>query len=192
MKVTGIVLAAGESRRMGQQKLLMKFAGKPLITHVVDAVQASVVDEVLVVTGGHHDEVKATLGGSVRYVRNPDPSRGMRSSVRCGLEAVQADTIAVAIFLGDQPRIEPPIINAVLDAFCASKKTIAVPEIAERRGHPLVFDLVHRDEVLAAFDDTGLRGLPRSHPKAVLTVSVDSAGVLEDVDTPEDFRELEG
>jgi len=189
MKVTAIVLAAGESRRMGRQKLLLELDGKPLIRHVTDSVSASVVDDLIVVTGGHHEEVMAAVGDGARFVRNPDPARGMLSSVRCGLEAA-TDTDAIALFLGDQPRIEPSIINSVLSAFAISEKTIAVPETNGKRGHPLVFAASHREEILTAFDETGLRGLLQAHPAEVLTVPVNSPAVLEDVDTPEDFEKL--
>ena len=189
MKVTAIVLAAGESRRMGRQKLLLELDGKPLIRHVVDAVSASAVDEIIVVTGGHHDEVVAALGDGVEFARNPDPSRGMLSSVRCGLEAV-IETDAIAMFLGDQPRIEPKVIDAVLTAFAASEQSIAVPTMNGKRGHPLVFAAAYRDEILNSFDEVGLRGLLLAHPDELCEVPVESPAVLEDVDTPEDFEKL--
>ena len=190
MKVTAIVLAAGESRRMGRQKLLMELDGKPLIRHVVDAVAASRVDEIIVVTGGHHDEVMAAVGDAAKFVRNPEPTRGMLSSVRCGLEVADAGTEAVAIFLGDQPRLRPAVIDAVLTAFTESSQSIAVPVMNGKRGHPLVFAARYRDEILSLFDEAGLRGLLAAHPDEVLTVPVDSAAVLEDVDTLEDFQKL--
>jgi molybdenum cofactor cytidylyltransferase len=166
--------------------------GKPLIRHVFDAVAASRVDEVIVVTGGHHDEVAASVGDGVKFVRNPDPTRGMLSSVRCGLEAIDADTNAIAIFLGDQPRLQSAVIDAVLTAFAQSSRSIAVPVMNGKRGHPLVFAAAYRDEILNSFDEVGLRGLLLANPDEVCEVPVESPAVLEDVDTPEDFEKLAG
>jgi molybdenum cofactor cytidylyltransferase len=114
----------------------------------------------------------------------------MLSSVRCGLEVIGADTKAIAIFLGDQPRLRPAVIDAVLTAFEESGQSIAVPVMDGKRGHPLVFGATYRDEILNSFDDMGLRGLLAAHPDEVLTVAVDAPEVLEDVDTLEDFQKL--
>jgi len=191
-KVTAIVLAAGESRRMGRQKLLLEFEGATLIGRVVGAVVRSCVDEVVVVTGEHHNEVVKTVGeqDGLTFIRNPAPSRGMLSSVQCGLNAISPDTLSVAVFLGDQPRLNPDTIDFVVAAFQKSRKTIAVPVFEGKRGHPLVFDASHRDEVLTKFNEVGLRGLLHAHPENVHKVEVASETILEDVDTPEDYRRL--
>ncbi len=189
-KVTAIILAAGQSRRMGRQKLLLDFNGKLLIQRVVETVAESCVDKIIVVTGGHHDEVLEAVGDGVKFTHNPDPSRGMLSSVRCGLVAIDSDTQIIAVFLGDQPRLSPNIINTVIATFLKSPRLIAVPVLDGKRGHPLVFDGRYRDEVLSMFDKVGLRGLLAAHPEEVCEVEVDSKTILEDVDTEEDFQKL--
>lgn len=191
-RVAAIVLAAGASRRMGEgrQKLLMPLDGRPLIAHVVTAACRSRVGEVLVVTGAHHDAIAAIFEDTakVRLVRNPDPSRGMLSSVRCGLEALSNSTNGIAVLLGDQPGIDANVIDAVLNAWQAAEASIALPVCEGRRGHPLVFDLRHRSEVMTRFDTIGLRGLLAAHPDAVLEVPVQASAVLEDIDTPQDYE----
>lgn len=166
-----------------------------MIEHVVEAACQSRVDEVIVVTGIHHDPIAATIE---RYpeatcVRNPEPSRGMLGSVRVGLKAVNDSTKVIVVLLGDQPGIDAPMIDAVLRAWEASEASIALPAVGGRRGHPLVFDRCHRHEVLTRFDDVGLRGLLAAHPDAVLEVPLQAPEVLEDIDTPEDYaRQGEG
>jgi molybdenum cofactor cytidylyltransferase len=176
----------------GRQKLLMGFGGRTVIECVVAAASQSCVDEVVVVTGSHHDRIAELLigGNKVVLTRNPDPSRGMLSSVRCGLEAVDSRAIGIAVLQGDQPGIDSEMIDAVIDAWRRSTETIAVPKFGERRGHPLVFDACYAGEVKTEFDDVGLRGLLAAHADDLLELPVSSNAILEDIDTPEDYERL--
>lgn len=192
-RVDAIVLAAGASRRMGEgrQKLLMEVDGQPMIRHAVGAAVRSTVGEVIVVTGEHHDQLLETLGdfATVRFTRNANPADGMLSSVRLGLEALDPMANGAAVLLGDQPGIDSGMIDSVIEGWRRSPLSIAVPIYRERRGHPLVFDVRHRDAVLNQYDDVGLRGLLLAHAGEVLEVPLESKEVLEDIDTPEDYEQ---
>jgi molybdenum cofactor cytidylyltransferase len=187
--ICAIVLAAGLSRRMGVQKLLLPFGGSTLVAHIVDRVLESVVEGVYVVVGRHREGIAAALGDRpVSLVANPQADCEMLQSVRCGLRALPGDCEAVLLALGDQPGISSSLIDRMIGAFRASGPGIVVPSHDGRRGHPLLFAARFRDEVLTSYDDTGLRGLLQAHPEDVCELAVAAPEVLLDVDGPDDYR----
>ncbi|MFH1716223.1 MAG: nucleotidyltransferase family protein [Planctomycetota bacterium] len=191
--ICAVVLAAGLSRRMGVQKLLLPFGGKTVVAHIVDQLLASCVDEVHVVVGHQGRQVSAELSGrKVTIIENPDYESGMLSSARCGLAHLPQQCSAILVALGDQPSITSQLIDKMLLTFKAAEKRILVPLYNGRRGHPLLFSQIYRDEILANYDDVGLRGLLHAHPEDVFELAVSSSAVLSDMDCPEDYRrELE-
>jgi len=189
--ICAVVLAAGRSQRMGTQKLLLPVGGQPLIARIIDQVLASSVDCVLVVTGADTDRIAAALAGrSVTFVVNHDPQGEMLTSVRCGLAALPPQCTAALIVLGDQPGVTAEVLERLLQAFPAAGRGIVVPTAQGRRGHPLLVALHYRDELLTQYDAVGLRGLLQAHPEDVLEVEVGAPGILEDLDTPQDFQRL--
>ena len=184
-----IVLAAGESRRMGSQKMLLPYGSTTVIAHIADQLLESAVHEIIVIVGHEGDRVAAELSGrAVSVVSNPDYTTGMLSSVRCGLRALPAACRTVLVALGDQPGITSALVNALVSAYEKSEKAILVPLYQGRRGHPLLFAKSYRDEIQTHYDDVGLRGLLRAYPDEVLEEKVDTAAVLSDMDYPEDYR----
>ena len=187
--ICAIVLAAGESRRMGVQKLLLPFGSTTVIGHIVDQLMHSVVDQVLVVTGHEPNRIAEELGDrSVSIVTNPDYKTGMLSSVRCGLQVLPQQCEAVMVALGDQPAITAKLVDQIVLAFARTEKGILVPVHLDRRGHPLLFAEHYRVEILTSFDDLGLRGLLRAHPNDVFELNMQTQAVLSDMDLPEDYR----
>ncbi|MBL7188663.1 MAG: molybdenum cofactor cytidylyltransferase [Phycisphaerae bacterium] len=190
--ICAVVLAAGLSRRMGAQKLLLPFGGKTVVAHIVDQIIGSAVDKVHVVVGHEGRRVSWELSDRpVSVVTNPDYKSGMLSSVRCGLTALSPECRAVLVALGDQPSVTSELIDRMVQSFAATQKQILVPLYDGRRGHPVLFSANYRDEILTQYDDMGLRGLLRAHPEEVFELSVSSSAVLSDMDCPEDYqREL--
>ena len=187
--ICAVVLAAGLSRRMGVQKLLLPFGGKTVIGHIVDQLLASAVDEVHVVVGHQARRVRRELSDRhVSIVNNPDYESGMLSSVRCGLRALPQQCRAVLVALGDQPSITSALIDQMLQSFATTEKRILVPFYNGRRGHPVLFSESYRGEILTHYDDVGLRGLLHAHPDEVLELAVSTSEVLSDMDCPEDYR----
>jgi molybdenum cofactor cytidylyltransferase len=188
-----IVLAAGESRRMGTQKLLLPFGSTNVIAYVVDQLIRSGGDKTLVVVRHEADKVvKALSGQAVTIVENLDYVSGMLSSARCGLRALppqgQAGLDGVLVALGDQPAITTELVDYLIQAFIGNSKGIVVPVFGGRRGHPLLFAAHYRDEILTHYGDVGLRGLLHAHTDDVLELTAPTAAVLSDMDYPEDYR----
>ena len=190
--ICAVVLAAGLSRRMGVQKLLLPFGGKTVIAHIVDQLLASTVDEVHVVMGHQAERISAELSGRVfSIVNNPNYKSGMLSSVRCGLQNLPEKCRAVMVALGDQPSITTGLIDQMLQSFATTEKSILVPLYKGKRGHPILFSMLYRDDILTQYDDIGLRGLLHSHPNDIHELAVSNSSVLCDMDYPEDYqREL--
>jgi FkbM family methyltransferase len=188
--VTAVVLAAGAGSRFGGGKLLASLEGRPVLQHVLDALANAALRDVVVVLGDDADAVEATVEWRAeRRVRNPDPARGLSSSVRVGLEALDADGDAALIVLGDQPRVSPEAIGAVLDAGPDGDRPIVVPTYEGDAGrNPVLLERVAFGLVGEAVGDRGLGPVIAAHPELVREVRV--AGRNPDVDTREDLAAL--
>jgi molybdenum cofactor cytidylyltransferase len=187
--ICAIILAAGLSSRMGVQKLLLPFGGKTVIGHIVDQLLVSSIDEIHVVVGHNADQIFAELSGrAISIVNNPDYKSGMLSSVRCGLKSLPEKCRFVMVVLGDQPSISTELIDQMLKSFAATEKDILVPLYQGKRGHPILFSVKYRDEIMMHYDDMGLRGLMHEHSEEVFELEVPTASVLCDMDYPEDYR----
>ena len=187
--ICAIVLAAGRSRRMGAQKLLLPFGGKTVIAHIVDQLLASTIDEVHVVVGCQAKRISRELSGRpVSIVNNSNYKSGMLSSVRCGLRDLPQQCQAVLVALGDQPSITSKLIDQMLQSFAVTEKRILVPLCRCKRGHPILFSEVYRNEILTQYDNVGLRGILNAHPDDIFELTVSTSAVLSDMDCPEDYR----
>ncbi|MFZ5830213.1 MAG: nucleotidyltransferase family protein [Planctomycetota bacterium] len=186
--ISAIVLAAGKSRRMGAPKLLLPVAGQPMIARIVDEVLRAAVDDIIVVIDRTESGVaNALVGRRVRFVVNSRNESEMLDSLRCGLREVRDDCEAVLVVLGDQPDPCADVINSLIRGLREGNCGIVVPTFRGRRGHPLLFALRYRDEVMRRYDDVGLRGLLHAHPDDVGEVETTGPSVLEDIDRPEDY-----
>lgn len=189
MSVGAIVLAAGASTRMGEQKLLLPFAGTTVIVHIVQELQAVPVAPVHVVTGHEPDRIHAALTGmGVVFAHNTDYTRGMLSSIRAGLASAPKHWTAALIALGDQPLIRAAHVRKLIDAHATDAGRILVPGHAGRRGHPLLLPRDFWQEAQEKHDDTGLRGLLAVHSEKLTVIDLATNDVLSDMDTPDDYR----
>ena len=188
--ISAIILAAGRSRRMGVQKLLMPFGGRTVIGHIAGEILRSPVDRTFVVVGQDAARIAEALAGlPLTLVTNADAEGEMLSSVRCGLRALPPDCEAVLVALGDQPTLTSDLVGRMIRAFRDEGRGIVVPVYGGRPGHPVLFSVRYRQEVLTGYDDVGLRGVRRAHPDDVFELRVTTSGVLADMDYPEDYRQ---
>jgi CTP:molybdopterin cytidylyltransferase MocA len=190
-RTAAIVLAAGASSRFGRPKALALLRGRPLLLHVLDAVAAVGIVEVVVVLGHDGDQIERSLRWrSERRVRNPNPEAGLSSSLRVGLENVSSASEAALILLGDQPLVRVDVIERLLAGFVSAAKPIVLPRYRDGGGpNPL---LVHRAAWSLAGEarsDRGFGPVLRNHPD--LVVEVDVEGSNPDIDTPEELAAIE-
>lgn len=187
--VAGIVLAAGESSRLGQAKQLLPWKGEPLIRHIVRTALSADLSQVVVVTGAYADQVERSLEGmAVTITRNRHWKIGQSSSVKAGLRATDKGTGAAIFILADQPHVTPDLIRALVEAEAATLSPIVAPLVDGQRGNPVLFS---RD-TFPAFEelegDMGGRKLTSRYP--VQWVPWHDREVLLDIDTAQDYRRL--
>jgi molybdenum cofactor cytidylyltransferase len=193
----GIVLAAGDSVRMGSPKALLSAVdGRVFVARIVQTLRSAGCTDVVVVTGRHHDAIAAALDlqdQPTAVVRNPDPSQGQLSSLWIGMDAVVTSTTdALLVTLVDVPMIAVATVTVVIDAWRRTRAPIVRPAIGERHGHPVIFDRALFQELRAAPLNAGAKSVVRAHEHEIVNVTVDDEGCLTDVDTPDDYRRLLG
>ena len=187
--ITGVLLAAGFARRMGRQKLLLAFRGKPIVRWAAEAL-ASHVGDLVVVTGQEEAAVRQALVGlAARFVRNPRPHEGQGSSIAVGVGALKPWTRAAIIALGDQPRVPGDVLPALLAAWERSQRAIVAPVYRGVHGTPVLFAAALFGELTALTGDAGARALVQAQPDRVELVAFD-VPMPADVDTPEDYARL--
>lgn len=190
--IWAIVLAAGMSTRMGTQKLLLPFAGMTIIEKVVENILNSGIENIMVVMGANRAEIEAVLEfWPARTIGNENFLEGMHTSVISGVKALPADARAVMIFLGDQPFIPENVSAKVIEAWNNSGKGIVIPLFNGKRGHPALYDLKLRREILNLDPLVGLRSVAMKFPDEILEVETFCPEIVRDIDTREDYlREL--
>jgi len=188
MIISAILLAAGESNRMAQPKQLMPFGQSTILEQAIDNLVNSAVSETIVVLGHKAEEVlKAIAVKPVKIAINSNYPQGMSTSIITGLNLIDNRAQAVIIALGDQPFVDSQTINSLLEAFVAHNKGIAIPVYQGRRGHPVIFDIKYKDELLKLKGDIGGREIIDRHSDDVLEVAVNCEGILIDINTMDDY-----
>jgi len=193
--VSGILLGAGESKRMGVNKLLLPWKRKTVFEHCLDTLLGSTLKEVIVVLGGPSKVFKDALekrtaladrGGKVAI--NPYYRRGMSSSIRRGIKVVDPRSQGILIALGDQPFLKTRTVNAIIHAFEQGKGQIIVPSFRGKKGHPVIFHRRFKKELLELRGDRGGRSILLKYPDSIKTFRVKSEGVLKDLDTWQAYK----
>jgi molybdenum cofactor cytidylyltransferase len=191
MKISAIVLAAGESRRMGTNKLLLDVGGQALVERVVNALLRSAVDRVIVVAGFERQSVQQLFKRQdVRVVYNRQYQEGMASSIREGLRHLSPDDHGVLIALADHPFLRSQIVDRLIETYRKTRRGIVCPTYQGKRGHPVVFNVKRYAEPLSRLQgDIGGRTVIEAHEEDVVEVAVDSPAVIMDIDSWEDYKE---
>jgi molybdenum cofactor cytidylyltransferase len=187
-RIAALILAAGQSRRMGEvNKLLIEIDGKPMVRRVAETVLASSASPVVAVLGHERDRVRAAFGGTkVRCIYNPDFAGGISTSLKRGLATLPDDIDGVLVCLGDMPLLGTGEIERLTAAFNPTEgRAIIVPTRRGKRGNPVLWARRFFPEMQEIAGDVGARHLIGAYPEAVVEIEMDGEGVVLDIDTPE-------
>jgi molybdenum cofactor cytidylyltransferase len=187
--VAAIILSAGKSERMGSPKALLQYHGQSFLATILAAIASARMSPAIVVAGHHYDAISQAFP-DVQIAFNPNYEQGMSTSIQVGIRALPAGLAGVAVFLVDHPMIDRQTIDALVASLEPGR--IVVPVHDGRRGHPVIFAAELFDEILNLSPDQGLNTVVRRQPERVVEVLVENAGVLRDIDTPEQFARLLG
>ena len=193
--IAAVVLAAGRSVRMGRPKLLLPMAdGRSMLAHVVGLLKEGGAEPVLVVTDAEEGvgEEAERMGGQAVRVEAP-PSGEMLSSLQRGLEALEdAPAVAALILPGDMPFVRPATIRSILDLWLLERPHVLAPSFENRRGHPVCLAREIWADIQALRPPASLRDYLRRRGDEVRYLVVEDAGVVEDIDVPEDYDRAVG
>jgi len=187
-RLDGILLAAGESRRMGYPKPLLIIDGKTFIEKIA-ATMLAVVPRLVVVLGAHADRIRRAIPHDQRIVivENPNYSRGQLSSLKIGLGAVRPDAAGAILHLADHPIVRVESFRAIVDSFERARKPIVIARSAGQRGHPVIFDRSIFAELQSAPEGEGARHVVNADASRVEYADLDDPGINLDLDTPTDL-----
>jgi molybdenum cofactor cytidylyltransferase len=189
LRIEAVVLAAGKSERMGTNKLLLEVGGRTILDRLLDALDASTVEEVFVVLGHRPQELRPTVEAHrAEAVLNPDYEEGMTSSFKAGLRKVSAD--AVFLILGDQIGLDLGLLERMAETMAAHTDVFIVSPVHEgRRGHPVLFGRTLFEEILGLGERENLRQVVDRHEDEHRLVNGDFWCTV-DFDTPEEFERV--
>ena len=188
--ISGIVLAAGESRRFGETKQLFELGGKLLAQHAIDTLEGAGVGEIVVVSGHDADAVERgiVLPASGRFVRNEGYREGQASSLAAALHALAADSAAAVVLMADQPGVTTEDVLSLIDGFRRTRGAIVRLSYADGPGPALLSREIYA-EAGHLHGDVGARVLMASHPEWVVEVPA-SGQAPRDIDTPDDVPRI--
>jgi len=193
--ISGIVLAAGSSQRMGTPKALLKIGEKTFLQHIVETLHSARIIDVVIVVGAEAEKIQKTIiwfDGKV--VINNDWQKGQLSSIIAGLNALdltksEPEEIHGAIICPvDHPLLTQSLLVDLLQGYWLSKKRIIIPIHRGKRGHPIIFDRELFDDIRNAPIDIGARAVVRNHEQDIQEVDVNDEGVLINIDSPDDYK----
>ncbi len=192
-RIAALVLAAGQSRRMGTlNKLLIEIDGVPMVRRVVEMLRQSKAGPVVVVTGHEREKIATALKDlPVTLVDNPNFAEGLSTSLKAGIAALSSEIDGVLVCLGDMPRVSAAEIDHLIGAFNPVEgRGIVVPTLNGKRGNPVLWSKRFFAEMQQVAGDVGARHLIGAYPEMVAEVEMAGDGVLTDIDTPQALAKL--
>jgi molybdenum cofactor cytidylyltransferase len=194
--IVAVVLAAGESSRMGRPKALLPIEGIRFIEKIVSSFQSTKVGKILVVLGHNAEEMRQKIADlPVLIVVNNEYKKGQLSSLVAAIRDIQsrqssAELDGILVHLVDHPYVNPILVDVMIDRFYESKKLIVVPRYHGRRGHPVIFSRSLFSELQDTPLDLGAKAVVHAHQKDTLEIDTEDEGVTIDIDTPEEYRQF--
>lgn len=188
MFISVIILAAGESKRMGKPKQLLPLGQSTILEQAIDNFLHSKVNEIIVVVGYKPREtIDLIANRPVKVALNPDYSQGMSSSIIAGLNIIDHKAEGIMLALADQPFISSQTIDYLLETFTHHCKNIVIPSYKEKRGHPVIFPRKYKKVLASLRGDIGGREIIARHPEDIFEIAVDCDGVINDIDTMDKY-----
>ena len=189
-RICGLVLAAGYSSRMGRLKALLPFGQGTMLSSAIESLRRAGIGDIYVVVGHEADQIMAAYpqGQGVYYVHNPDFARGMLTSVQAGVRAMGACHKAFLMLPVDCPAVSPQTIQGLAKAFEGKNAAIIRPVYQGKAGHPALFSMAYRQEILSGDLPQGLRTLQQNHGDALIDIDTPDAAVGMDIDNPEAYQ----
>ncbi|GAH93649.1 unnamed protein product [marine sediment metagenome] len=190
--ICGIILAAGEGKRMGKVKLTLPLGDKQLIEWVLQAAKLTPLDKYFLVVRPEDKEIiKTGKKWGAEIVLNSEYRSGMSSSIRKALHQISSkELVGFFVLLGDQPLINSSILYKMLLVFTPGKKEIVVPFYKDRQGNPVFFDGYWKDELMKLSGDMGGRVLIKAHPERIKRFKIPNESILLDIDREEDYEKI--
>jgi molybdenum cofactor cytidylyltransferase len=191
--ITPLILAAGESSRIGFPKALLPLGRRTFVTSILDTLEELDLAEPCVILGSHAERIRPQLlDRRARVVINPDPRQGQLSSIKVALEQIEASCSACLIWPVDQPGVPVTVVRDLIQLFESTASKIVLPVYQDRRGHPALFSRSLFAELLATPLNEGARAVVLGHRDEIGLVRTTEAATVFDIDTAEDYLRLTG
>ena len=185
--IAGIIIAAGESRRLNSPKQLLDWQGDYLINHIVQVVQESKIQDTLIILGSRAEEIQTILhAGSGRIIHNTMWAEGMSTSIKKGIESLSDEIEGVFILLVDQPFVDARLMNEMIARFSQTKADILAPRVGKRQCNPVLFRRTLFNELLKIRGDKGAKALLKKYPVAWMEWHDPNLGL--DIDSEDDYQ----
>jgi molybdenum cofactor cytidylyltransferase len=195
-KVAAIILAAGASRRMGQAKMTLPYEESTVLGTVLSKLHTADVDPLTVVIGGAREGVEAAVSDLpfevIRAYNLDYEHTEMLDSLKIGMQHLPADVDAFLIVLGDQPQIQVVVVQAILQEYARTGQSLIIPSYRMRRGHPWLVGKAHWADLSSMEAGQTMRDFLSRHQRKIHYLVVETPSILEDMDTPEDYRRATG
>jgi molybdenum cofactor cytidylyltransferase len=194
--IVAVVLAAGESSRMGRPKALLPIQGVRFIEKIVASLKSTRIEKIVVVLGHNAEEMRQKIADlPAAIVINNDYKKGQLSSLVAAIREIDGwkssvEVDGILVHLVDHPYISAPLVDAMIARFYESKKLIVLPRYRGQRGHPVIFSRSLFPELLNAPLEDGAKGVVHAHQEDTLEIDTEDEGVTIDIDTPEEYRRL--
>lgn len=191
-KFACIILAAGQSKRMGQSKMVLPWGDKTVIGSVICAFTEANIGKIVVVTGGYRELVETEIKKyPVDRVYNQDFANGeMSTSLQTGIKRIDESIEFIFVALGDQPDISPEDIREMMNLANGDPTKLIIPSYSMRRGHPWLIPSIYFSEIMGLRPPETMRSFINKHEDNISYYLVKKSNILADLDTPEDYQRL--